>query len=278
VIPSDIVPPNTGPTPAPEVDDVRWLQPYPDSLLDEASGPEAQVIARETIELAFIAAVQLLPPRQRAAFLVRDVLGWSPGETASLLETSIASVNSLVQRARATLQGRCPASRSDWASVTEISNDERALLDGFMHACERGDAAAVIDLLSENVRCSMPPYTWWFAGREAVAESFRLGLGSYIPGEFRLVPLRANRQPACAAHVRRAGEPDFSAFAIDVLRMEHGRIVEIIAFQEVHLFDMFGLRPTWQPNSRAIAMSTTASPTTPRKIPISPERASPVRH
>ena len=121
-----------------------WLQPYPDQLLDEVAPsdeqPDAVVVERETIELAFLAAMQVLPPRQRAALIARDVLGWPAVETASLLETSVAAANSALQRARATMQEHLPARRSDW-SAGEPSDEERALLAAFIDAHERGDAA-----------------------------------------------------------------------------------------------------------------------------------------
>jgi RNA polymerase sigma-70 factor (ECF subfamily) len=224
----------------PEIREVHWLQPYPDQLLDEAN-PEAEAIERETIELAFIAAAQLLPPRQRATLLIRDVLGWSAAETAETLGTSVASVNSMLQRARATLQRHRPAQRADWAALAASTDRERELLERFMRACERGDAAAVVDMLHDDVRCTMPPYEWWFAGKDAVVESFRLGWGPYKPGDFRLVPTRANRQPAFAAYVRRPGEPDFRPFAIEVFTIRAGRIVEVDAFHDLGLFAAFGL-------------------------------------
>ncbi|HEY3060862.1 MAG TPA: sigma-70 family RNA polymerase sigma factor [Chloroflexota bacterium] len=242
VLPQHVAPPNVPPEQVPDPGEVRWLQPYPDRLIDQAeSSPEAHAIARETIELTFIAALQLLPSRQRAALLVREVLGWSANETAVLLETSVASVNSLVQRARATLQRNRPPRRTDWAATTDATDQERALLERFMRACERGDAAAIVDMLGDDVRCTMPPYPWWFAGKAAVAESFRMGLGPYRPGEFRVVPTRANRQPACATYVRVAGDTEYRAFAIDVLRIEHSQIVEVTAFHELALFEAFGL-------------------------------------
>src|ERR1700682_3416297 len=138
--------------------EVPWLQPYPDALLDEVAPsedqPDAVVIERETIELAFLAAMQVLPPRQRAALIARDVLGWPASETASLLETSVAAANSALQRARATMQEHLPARRAEW-SAGEPSAEELALLERFIDAHERGDAAAAVAISSEDLRITM---------------------------------------------------------------------------------------------------------------------------
>ena len=250
VLPQDVAPPNVPPEQVPDIGEVLWLQPYPDRLLDQAeSSPEAAVIARETIELTFIASIQLLPPRQRAALLVRDVLDWSAAETAALLDTSVASVNSLVQRARATLQRHRPARRTEW-SAPDVTPHEQDLLERFMRACEVGDASAIVDMLADDARCTMPPFAWWFAGKDAVADSFRVGVGPGRPGDFRTLATRANRQPACATYMRSFGDDAYRAFAIDVLRIEDGRIVEVTAFHETHLFQAFGLPSTLNDQNR----------------------------
>src|SRR6266576_2415898 len=149
------------------VSDVPWLQPYPDALLDQVAPshdqPDAIIVERETIELAFLAAMQLLPPRQRATLIARDVLGWPASETASLLETSVAASNSALQRARATMGEHLPAKRSEW-SVGEPSDEERALLARFIDAHERYDAAAAIAIAAKDLRVTMPPYPWLYDG------------------------------------------------------------------------------------------------------------------
>src|SRR5262249_56413329 len=116
--------------------DLPWLQPYPDRLLDEGPGPEEAVVARETLELAFLAAIQHLPPRQRAVLILRDALDWSAGETAAVLEMSVAAVNSALQRARATMKKRLPAARLEWAAATDAEDAERSLLQTYMAAWE----------------------------------------------------------------------------------------------------------------------------------------------
>src|SRR5918997_2296509 len=149
--------------------EVPWLQPYPDRLLDEIAPredePDAVVVARETIELAYLALIQLLPPRQRAVVILRDVLGWSAAETAELLDVSVASANSALQRARATLEERMPAREAAPATSTE---EERALLERFIDAHERADAAATVALSAEDIRVTMPPHPWVFDGLEAI--------------------------------------------------------------------------------------------------------------
>jgi RNA polymerase sigma-70 factor (TIGR02960 family) len=138
--------------------DVRWLQPFPDRLREPtASQPEAAAVDRETIELAFLAAIQHLPPRQRAALILCDVLGWPAKETAAALDGSAASVNSALQRARATLRDHLPARRQDWTPSTAPTADELVVLRGYMSAVERADIAAVAELLAQEVRATMPP-------------------------------------------------------------------------------------------------------------------------
>src|SRR5687768_654166 len=145
--------------------EVPWITPYPDRLLDEMAPPEdepdAVVVTRETIELAFLAALQVLPPRQRATLIARDVLGWPAIETATLLETSVAAANSALQRARATMQEHLPARRADW-SAGEPSAEERALLASFIDAHERGDAALAVSIASQDLRITMPPNPFFF--------------------------------------------------------------------------------------------------------------------
>jgi RNA polymerase sigma-70 factor (ECF subfamily) len=169
--------------------EVPWLQPYPDRLLDELapsdSEPDAMVVARETIELTYLAVIQLLPPRQRAVLLLRDVLDWSASEAADLLDTTVAAANSALQRARATLRERLPARPSEW-SGSAPSEEERLLLEGFIDAHERADAAAAVALVREDIRITMPPHPWCFDGLDAIRPLLSQGLTE--PGEWRPVP------------------------------------------------------------------------------------------
>jgi RNA polymerase sigma-70 factor (ECF subfamily) len=226
--------------------EVPWLQPYPDRLLDEAAPADAEpgevAVTRETIELVFLAALQVLPPRQRAALIARDVLGWSASETASALDTSVAAANSAVQRARASMAGHLPARRSDWPAG-RASAGEQALLAKFIDAHERCDAAAALAVAAADIRITMPPYPYLFEGRAAIAPLMERAFGPDREGDWRLVPTRANRMPTAASYLRRPGDTEFRAFKFDVLRVSGGEIAEITTFGPA-LFAAFGLPPT----------------------------------
>jgi RNA polymerase sigma-70 factor, ECF subfamily len=228
--------------------EIPWLQPIPDRLLDQAapSGtePDAVVVARETIELAFLAALQFLPSKQRAVLIVRDVLGWTSGETAALLGDSVAAVNSALQRARATLRRHRPAGRLEWAAPTVSSGQERVLLQRYMDAVERADAEALIGMLHSEVRLTMPPHPAWYEGREAVGDFLRQAISLQPLGDWRALPIRANRQPAVALYLRRWGDTAFRLLPLEVLRVEGGRIVEITTFVDARRFPQFDLPPT----------------------------------
>jgi RNA polymerase sigma-70 factor (ECF subfamily) len=226
--------------------EVPWLQPYPDELLDQVAssddGPDAVVVERETIELVFLAALQVLPPRQRAALIARDVLGWPASETATLLQTSVAAANSALQRARATMQEHLPARRAEW-SAGAPSAEELALLERFIEAHERCDAAAAIAISAEDIRVTMPPRPYCFEGREAMAALVERAFGRDREGDWRLLPTWANRMPTGASYLRRPGDSKFRAFKFDVLRIQDGGIAEITTFGPA-LFPAFGLPPT----------------------------------
>jgi RNA polymerase sigma-70 factor, ECF subfamily len=250
--PRRVLPPEVGPAtadpaapPSPPAD-LPWLQPYPDRLLEPVSPaedePAAVVVARETIELAFIAAIHHLPPRQRAVLILRDVLGWSAKDAASLLEVSVASVNSALQRARATLRERLGERRTDWTRSSEPSAPERELLRRYVDAHERADADALAALLREDARLTMPPHPTWYAGREAILIAARQGFDPAF-GRLRTIVTGANRQPAAAHYLRRPGASEYRPLALDVLRIEGARIAEITSFVTPALFPAFGLPP-----------------------------------
>ncbi|WP_329263993.1 sigma-70 family RNA polymerase sigma factor [Streptomyces pseudovenezuelae] len=228
---------------------ITWLQPYPDDempLTEEHEQPESAAVSRETLELVLLAAIQHLPPRQRAALVLRDALGLTAAETAEALETSVASVNSALQRARPALRAHLPRDRSDWRT-TVPTEDQQAVLDRYMAAVGRLDFEAMAALLTEDVTLTMPPNPFWFVGRDAVIDFVRVSLDPASPmffGHWRSLPTRANGQLATAHYVRRPGTGVHRAQVLDVLRFAdqgHGdRIAEITSF-EPHLFPAFGL-------------------------------------
>ena len=213
--------------------DVPWLQPYPDRYLDEiapsSEEPDAVAVSRETISLAFLAALQVLPPRQRAALIARDVLGWPASETASLLETSVAATNSALQRARETMQGALSPRRSEWM-VMPPSVEERELLDRFMDAHERCDAAAAIAAAASDIRVTMPPMPYLYDGIDMLRGLLERAFGPEREGDWRLLPTMANRMPTAASYLRRPGDTEFRAFKLDVLCIVDGAIAEITTF------------------------------------------------
>jgi RNA polymerase sigma-70 factor (TIGR02960 family) len=218
--------------------EVPWLQPYPDRLLDEAT------VAKETIELGFIALVQLLPPKQRAVFVLRDVLDWSAAETAETLATSVASANSALQRARATLEERLPQ-----GSPRAPLEAERELVRRFIEAHEREDVGAAVMLLSEDVRVTMPPHPFVYTGRDAVATLIAGAFDRKRFGSWRLLPTSANHQPAAASYLRRPGDTVYRAFKLDVLRVQGNTFVEMTTF-DPRLFAAFGLPATLPEDER----------------------------
>jgi RNA polymerase sigma-70 factor, ECF subfamily len=229
--------------PAPAAD-LPWLQPYPDRLLEPVASPESEphtaVLARETIELAFIAAIQNLPPRQRAVLILRDVLGWPANDTASLLEMTVASVNSALGRARRTLEDRRPKSRTEWVPARGLSSEERELLRRYVEAHVNTDVDALVALLREDARLTMPPHPTWYAGRNAIATAAQQGFDPEF-GRLRTVVVGANAQPAVAHYLLRPGDSAYRPLAFDVLGIEDGRIAEITSFVSSELFPAFGL-------------------------------------
>ena len=218
-------------------DDLPWLQPVPDGMLEPAAPAEAEpdevTVTRETIELVFLAAIQFLPPRQRAVLLLRDVLGWSANDTAGLLEVSTASVNSALQRARSTMRERLPDRRIEWRNATTVNEEERSVLERFIDAHDRADVAAFAALLRDDVRQAMPPFAFWFDGREAVATVFSRYIDASspdYPGHLHLSPTAANRSPAVVAHLRKPGDDAHRLLGMSVLDVEDGMIARIYSF------------------------------------------------
>ena len=226
----------------PARDDVPWLQPFPDVLLDRAEGPDSWVIRRETIELAFLIAIQHLSPRQRAVLIFRDVLGWSAAETASVLELSVAAVNSALQRARPVLREHLPPHRTEW-SATGSSAAELLLLQKYIAAWDAADPAALAALMHEDIRITMPPYPFWFQGRRDAERAFAANLdpaGNAYRGTWRFLPTHLNRQPTLATYLRTPDDTLYHPFGFDIFRIEQALIAEMTAF-EIKDFKRFGL-------------------------------------
>jgi RNA polymerase sigma-70 factor (ECF subfamily) len=238
VLPVDL----NGPSLVPDIGKVEeqweipWLEPFPDSLV--ASGdPSAVVEMRESIRLAFIAALQLLPPRQRAVLILRDVLAMPAAEAASLLEMTVASVNSALQRARAQLAAVSPS--ADGAGLVQPSDDtSRDLLDRYMAAFTSMDIEALKGTLREDALLQMPPFPQWFLGRDAIGEFLVTGFAR--GGAYRCVPTRANGQPAFGLYRRR--DSDVHEFLhVQVLTVTEAGIAQIDGFHSAGLYAPFRL-------------------------------------
>jgi RNA polymerase sigma-70 factor (ECF subfamily) len=226
--------------------EVPWLQPFPDHLLEEIPAgedePDVAVVAKETIELAFMAAIQHLPPRQRAVLILRDVLDWSAKDTAGLLDSTVASVNSALQRARAAMKRHLPERRLEWAPGADANEEEQALLERYLNATEEADAEAFVEMMREDARFSMPPEPGVWVGRRTIVDSWSEALDIENFGRVRGLFTRANMQPAVACYLKRPGEPGYRPMALDVLTIEGGAIAEIVTFPP-HLFAALGLPP-----------------------------------
>ena len=234
MLPVDVRPPaGEGDGAGEPLTETPWLEPYP----DDALGPEAGYEQREGVELAFIAALQHLPARQRAVLILREVLGFSAREVATTLDTTTAAVNSALQRARRTIETRLPE-RSQQATLRALG-DERVsrLVRDYIAAWERRDVDALVALLADDATLAMPPYPNWFRGRDAII-AFIVGTGR--PG-LRHVPVHANAQHGVAWYVPEPGATTYRAASIELLTLDGDRIGTITAFASPALFARFGL-------------------------------------
>ena len=223
--------------------DPIWVEPCPDELwVDDAASPrspEARYSGRESVALAFLVTLQLLPPRQRAVLVLRDVLGWQASECAELLDLTVAAINSLLQRARETLEARATAQRDAQPNV--FSDATRSLLARYVAAWEGADVSALVALLRDDATLSMPPLSDWLAGAAVIGASLRqMVLTPGAAGHFRLIATSACGLPAFAAYQRdEAGV--LRAASLHLLALDGDRIAAITAFLSPSLFAHFGL-------------------------------------
>jgi RNA polymerase sigma-70 factor, ECF subfamily len=235
------------------VNEPIWLEPYPDtSLADEGpAGPDARYEQREAVELAFIAALQHLPARQRAVLILRDILGFSARETAAVLETTPVSVDSALQRTHKTVDERLP-SQSQQQTLRLLGDNELSrLVERFVAAWEQNDVDAVVSMLADDARMTMPPLPSWYSGRREVA-AFLRGFTLAAVKRWELIPTSANGQPALAGYLWDEQTEAFMPYCLYVLTMDEGQIEEITAFVTAEMFRRFGLpgsiEPAWRPH------------------------------
>jgi RNA polymerase sigma-70 factor (ECF subfamily) len=220
-----------------------WLEPYPDILLDripdEAPGPEARYETKEAIALAFIVGLQRLPPQQRAVLVLRDVLGYRAREVAEMLDTSEASVNSRLRRARAAFESRVPATGRERAPLPN-SKPERDIVGRFAETVENGDIDGMVNLLTDDAWLTMPPLPHEYQGRNAIS-AFLRGAEERRGAPMRLVPTRANTQPAFGCYLSMPESDVARAFSLFVLTLEGEQISAITWFADSSVFPQFGL-------------------------------------
>lgn len=225
-----------------EITEPIWLEPYPDALLQAAEdkSPEEQVATREHITMAFIVALHLLPPRQRAALLLRDVLGWQAGEVAELLQTTVPAVKSALRRAHVTLaeHGYTPDVTPAWTPNEAVQTQ----LDAYVRAWEAADITALVCLLREDATFSMPPIPSWYRGKETIRTLTSITVFSgHAHGRWRLLPTYANGQPAFGLY-RQAEIPGlYRAYGIQLVTLRDDLINDITTFMDAALFAPFAL-------------------------------------
>ena len=225
---------------------VPWLQPYPNRLLEPSApgdaAPDAKLVRKETIELGFMVAMQLLPPKQRAVLILREVLDWSANETADLLDSTVAAVNGALQRARGALRDRQPNRDTYPSQASDAPERERHILQQYIEATERNDPSALARTLREDVRFAMPPEPIAYAGRDAVVGAWvQGGFGAPPFNDWRHVVTSANGMPAIAWYLRKEADGRYHPFTLDVLRVDDGEITEVTAFDLRRVRDAFGL-------------------------------------
>ena len=240
--PARALPIDYGPAADPhDLDNEPWIEPYPDDQLGLGTGltaPEARYERRESVELAFVAALQHLAPRPRAVLMLREVLGFSAREVAEALDTTVASVNSALQRARRTVEERMPP-MSQQTTLRALGDERmRAVVEDYTDALERGDVDAVLALLTEDATWSMPPLPEWYAGHEAITGFLERGP---MRRRWRHLATHANGQLAVGCYMWDDDVGTYAAQVIDVLTLRADRIEAITAFVDAELFASFGL-------------------------------------
>jgi len=245
LLPPAVLSPADPSAPPPPPSELGWLEPYPDQwldeIVDEESEPHETIVARETIELAFLVAIQQLPPRQRAVLILRDVLGWSAREAAAAIGTSVIATNSALQRARATMQEHLPRRRNEWTRPELRDAEERSLLARYVDAWNRTDVRALVALLKEDARFAMPPTPAWYQGREAIGVFLaKYPLSPAWPLHIH-VPTRANRHPGFAVFLAGDRGAPPRPVGLEVLRIEDGLIAEIDIFLQPELPERFAV-------------------------------------
>jgi len=222
-----------------ELPEVTWIEPIPVSAVAPENDPAAVVVAHETIRLAFVAALQNLPPRQRAALILCEVLRWKASEAAELLETSVASVNSALQRARATLE----ASNVEAQTTAQLDDADRELLSRYVKAFEAYDIDELTSLIHEDATQSMPPYDMWLSGRDDIF-AWWLGPGIGCSGSRVIPTVAANGSPTFGQYKPSESGGGFDPWALQVLELSGGRIAELTFFLDTdRVFPLFGLPP-----------------------------------
>lgn len=221
--------------------ETAWLEPYPDQLMGWTQwlSPEARVIARESVELAFVAALQHLSARQRAVLLLRDVLGYAASEAADLLDTTVPAVNSALQRARKLLADLHPAPSQQQTLDTLGDAARREVAQRYLTAWEAGDVDAIVAMLTEDARYSMPPLTTWYEGHEAIRGFL---VDAVRRHRWRFLPARANGQLAFGTYLWNDERGSYLPAGLDLLALRGSRVAEVVSFLDAH-FPSFGLPP-----------------------------------
>jgi RNA polymerase sigma-70 factor (ECF subfamily) len=238
---------------APRNVEAPWLEPFPDSWLvsaqEQAENPETRYTRQESISLAFLTALQLLPPRQRAILILSDVLDWRASEIAHLLEISVSAVNSALHRARTTLEKNYPSSKREIMQVARTDTATNALLSRYLQAWETDDVDGLVALLKEDATFSMPPVPSWYQGREAIRTLLLAAVfPSGVQNQWRLSPTRANGQPAVALHRADEATRSYRAFGIQVITLDatlrdQPQVSSVTAFLGEELVTSFGFPP-----------------------------------